>query len=253
MELELQARYHEVGNSYWWLVGKYEIIMDCIARLVTVDAQATVLDAGCGPGNLLDRLRACGNVTGSDLSLDALRFCSSRGYRRLLRSRLDHLALRSETFDLVTAIDVLEHMPDDLAGLREIHRVLRPGGFVVLTVPAFQVLWGEHDELYGHYRRYRTQQVRALLEATRFEVRTLSYFQPLYFLPLLLFRRWKRWIGNHGSGPVRARDDFVAVAPWVNRVLTCLLSAERYILRRWRVPVGATVLAVGRKHEIDRS
>ena len=247
MELELQARYHEVGNSYWWLVGKYEIIMDCIARLVTVDAQATVLDAGCGPGNLLDRLRTYGNVTGSDLSLDALRFCRSRGYRRLLRSQLDHLALRSETFDLVTAIDVLEHMPDDLAGLREIHRVLRPGGFVVLTVPAFQVLWGEHDELYGHYRRYRTAQVAALLEASHLEVLKLTYFQPLYFLPLLLFRRWKQlWRRTADQSPAQ-RDDFVHLTPWVNRLLTRLLAAERHVLRRWNFPFGATLLAVGRR------
>jgi len=249
MELELQARYHEVGNSYWWLVGKYEIIMDCIAQLVPADQSVTVLDAGCGPGNLLDRLRECGNVTGSDLSLDALRFCQSRGYRWLLRSHLDRLALRSETFDLVTAIDVLEHMPDDLAGLREIHRVLRPGGLVILTVPAFQVLWGKHDELYGHYRRYRTAQVAALLEASHLDVVKLSYFQPLYFLPLLLFRRWKQVWWRAGDRSRERHDDFVPLAPWANRLLTRLLAAERHVLRRWNFPFGATLLAVGRKRQ----
>ena len=226
MELEQQARYHAVGESYWWLVGKYTIIMDCVARGLPADRAAAILDAGCGPGNLLDRLSAHGQVTGSDLSLDALRFCHSRAHRRLLRSRLDHLAVRNAAFDLVTAIDVLEHMPDDRAGLEEIHRVLRPGGVVVLTVPAFQILWGEHDELYGHFRRYRTRDVRALLDASGFEVQTLSYFQPLFFVPLLLFRRWKAWRRGHSdAAELDARDDFVAVAPWLNAALTGLLAA----------------------------
>src|SRR5262249_1420479 len=128
LKLEQQARYHEVGNSYWWLSGKYEIIMDCIARVLPGGNGLNVLDAGCGPGNVLDRLSSRGTVTGSDLSLPALGFCLSRGYTRVTLSRLDTLALKSGQFDLVTAIDVLEHIPDDAAGLREIHRVLRPGG-----------------------------------------------------------------------------------------------------------------------------
>ena len=80
LELEQQARYHQVGNSYWWLSGKYEIIMDCIARLVPSGKQLDILDAGCGPGNMLDRLSSRGEVTGSDLALPALSFCVSRGY-----------------------------------------------------------------------------------------------------------------------------------------------------------------------------
>ena len=248
MELEQQARYHAMGNSYWWLVGKYDIIMDAIARVVPAERRLAVLDTGCGPGNLLDRLSAHGPVTGSDVSLDALRFCRSRGYQQLLCSQLDHAALRSETFDLVAAIDVLEHMPNDLAGLREIHRVLRPGGYVVLTVPAFQVLWGEHDELFGHYRRYRAAQVRALLQATQFELCTLSYFQPLYFLPLLLFRRWKRWWRGSARGHLlEAHDDFITLAPWLNRLLTRLLAAEKYVLRQGTFPFGTTLLGIGRK------
>jgi SAM-dependent methyltransferase len=247
LELEQQARYHEVGNSYWWLSGKYEIIMDCIARVLPRGNDLSVLDAGCGPGNMLDRLSSRGTVTGSDLSPPALAFCRSRGYKRVTLSRLDTLALKRQQFDLVTAIDVLEHIPDDAAGLREIHRVLRPGGTVVITVPAFQVLWGDHDDIYGHYRRYRVSQVAALMAGCGFEVVKLSYFQPLYFLPLLAFRRWKKLTRRGGDRPIEQRDDFVAIPPWLNSFLTRLMVAEKYVLRHFTFPFGVTLVCVGRK------
>ncbi|HXQ22403.1 MAG TPA: class I SAM-dependent methyltransferase [Candidatus Acidoferrales bacterium] len=247
LEIEHQARYHEVGNSYWWLAGKYEIIMDLIGRAVPPRNDLAVLDAGCGPGNMLDRLSSRGTVTGSDLSSPALRFCRSRGYTRVTLSRLDTLALKAQSFDLVTAIDVLEHIPDDAAGLREIHRVLRPGGTVVITVPAFQVLWGDHDDIYGHYRRYRVSQMAALMAACGFEVIKLSYFQPLYFVPLLLFRRWKKLTRGDGDRPIEQRDDFVAIPPWLNGVLTRLMVAEKYVLRRFAFPFGVTLVCIGRK------
>jgi SAM-dependent methyltransferase len=247
LELEQQARYHEVGNSYWWLSGKYEILMDIIAQVAPRRTDLTVLDAGCGPGNMLDRLSRHGTVTGSDYSLPALSFCLSRGYKRVALSALDRLAFRGEQFDLITAVDVLEHIPDDAAGLREIHRVLRPGGIVVLTVPAFMVLWGDHDDIYGHYRRYRVSQVAAVMSACGFEVLKLSYFQPLYFLPLLLFRRWKKWRSGGANRPIEQRDDFVAIPSWLNAALTRLMVAEKYVLRRFAFPFGVTLVGVGRK------
>jgi SAM-dependent methyltransferase len=252
LDLEQQARYHEVGNSYWWLSGKYEILMDCITRYVPAGNNLAVLDAGCGPGNMLDRLSSRGTVTGTDLALPALSFCMSRGYHRVALSKLDLLALKSEQFDLVTAIDVLEHMADDAGGLREIHRVLRPGGTVVLTVPAFKVLWGDHDDIYGHYRRYRVSQVGALMASCGFEVLKLSYFQPLYFVPLLLFRRWKKLVYRGGTDrPIEQRDDFVAIPPALNRVLTRLMVAEKYVLRHFSFPFGVTLVGIGRKRSGD--
>src|SRR2546428_1298831 len=156
MEHEHLQRYYELGQSYWWLVGKYRIIADAVQRYFPdpLPARAPrILDLGCGPGNLLDYLASQGDTFGSDFSQDALRFCAGRGFGRLFRADFHLLPLREKCIDLITCIDVLEHLSDDRKALGELVRILRPGGVLVVSVPAFKFLWGDHDTIYGHHRR----------------------------------------------------------------------------------------------------
>ena len=122
----------------------------------------------------------------------ALRFCRERGYRRLVRADFHTLPLTSDSFDLITCLDVLEHLEDDRRAVGELARILRPRGLLVMTIPAFQSLWGDHDELYGHFRRYRAPEIAERLQRAGLEILQLTYFEPLYFLPLWLYRKWKR-------------------------------------------------------------
>ena len=122
MEEEQQRRYYQLGKRYWWLAGKYRIIQDVLARSFRTDgARPRLLDLGCGPGNLLDGSSATGAVS-ADFSHDALRFCRERGYRRLVRADFHALPLTSDTFDLITCLDVLEHLADDRRALGELSR-----------------------------------------------------------------------------------------------------------------------------------
>ncbi len=235
-----------MGRSYWWLAGKYRVLQDVLERAMAgSSATRRVLDLGCGPGNLLDVLAAHGQVFGSDYSADALRFCVGRGYRRLFRADFHGLPVRDDSFDLVTCCDVLEHLDDDRRALRELWRVLKPGGLLVATVPAFQFLWGDHDTLYGHRRRYRAPELRERLLAAGFELRRVTYFEPAYVAPLWLFRRLKRLFGR--GGDLARRDDFIAVPGPVNAVLAALLGAERWALRVCDLPFGVTLLALAVK------
>ncbi len=206
---------------------------------------AHVLDMGCGPGNLLDGLARRWPVTGADYSSEALRFCGARGHRRLFRADFCHLPLRTGSLDLVTSIDVLEHLEDDRAAFAEIARVLRPGGLLLLTVPAFQFLWGEHDTLYGHHRRYRVPQVRERLREAGLLVERATYFEPLWMLPLLLYRNLKSAVAR--GGRLDERDDFIPLFPPVNTLLRELVAAERFLLRLTDLPFGVTILALARK------
>jgi SAM-dependent methyltransferase len=246
MEHEHQQRYYELGKSYWWLAGKYRIIDDVVKRAFSTSIpRPRVLDLGCGPGNLLDYLAPHGEVYGSDFSSDALRFCSERGYRRLFRADFHSLPIQAESFDLITCIDVIEHLEDDRRALGELRRILRPAGVLVISVPAFQALWGDHDTLYGHYRRYTTGEVGEKLRNAGFEVQRLTYFEPLFFVPLWIYRNLKKLASREGG--IEKRDDFVKLPGPVNAFLTHVIAAERFPLRVISFPFGVTLLAVARR------
>lgn len=246
MEQEHQQRYYELGRSYWWLAGKYRIIADAVERRFRPPAGASgparIIDLGCGPGNLLDYLAPHGAVFGSDFSQDALRFCAGRGYRRLFRADFHSLPLRDASFDLVTCIDVLEHLNDDRRAIAELVRILRPGGTLVVSVPAFMFLWGDHDTMYGHQRRYTTAEVRERFEAAGLRVHKLSYFEPAFLPPLFVYRNLKKRF-SRGDG-LEQRDDFVRLPGVVNAALRWLIAAERFPLRYLDFPFGVTLLAV---------
>ena len=246
MEHEHQERYYELGKSYWWLAGKYRIIQDVVRRAFRpAHADPRVLDLGCGPGNLLDFLTPHGDTYGSDYSADALRFCAGRGHHRLFRADFHKLPVKSDSFDLVTCIDVLEHLQDDRQAVAELRRILRPSGLLVVSVPAFQFLWGDHDTLYGHYRRYRTGEIRERLEAAGLRVLKLTYFEPLFLAPLWLYRSLKKVLMKKGG--IAERDDFVKIPGALNGLLTSLIAAERFPIRYMSFPFGVTLLAVAEK------
>ena len=245
MEVEQQQRYYELGKSYWWLAGKYRIIHDVLGRLLPEGGRARLLDIGCGQGHMLDFLAGHGTVFGSDFSADALRFCRGRGHERVFRADLQRLPLRAARFDVVTAIDVIEHLQDDRRALSELFQVVRPGGHLLVTVPAFQSLWGDHDELYSHFRRYRRRELRTKLLAAGFQIEKLSYFQPLFFAPLWLFRKWKRLVPRKGG--LAQQDDFVALPAALNAVLTEAIALERFALRYVSLPIGVTLIGVARR------
>lgn len=246
MERQHQERYGELGEGYWWLAGKYRIVADLAHRAFRPPARTPrVLDLGCGPGNFLDMLASFGRTYGTDFSVDALRYCIARGHSRLASADFHDLPYRDDSFDLVSCIDVLEHLRDDRRAAGELARVLAPGGLLVMTVPAYQFLWGDHDVLYGHYRRYRTSGLRRQLRGAGLEVLRVTYFEPLYLPPLWIYRKWKLF-WKRGAG-LAQRDDFVAIGPRLNRFLTALLAGERFVLRHVNLPFGVTIAALARK------
>lgn len=245
MEAEQQRRYYELGRSYWWLAGKYRIIHDVLLRLLPPGSKRRLLDLGCGPGNMLDFLAGQGDVFGSDYSADALRFCRGRGYERVFRADFHRLPLKPAAFDVVTCIDVIEHLAEDRRAIDELFEAIRPGGHLVVTVPAFQSLWGDHDELYGHHRRYSGRELREKLAAARFEVLKLTYFEPLFFVPLWLYRKAKRLRPRKGG--IAQKDDFVALPKRLNSLLTEVIAMERFAIRHFSFPFGVTLLAVARR------
>ena len=231
-----------VEQAHWWYTGRRKILagfVEQICRQVT-DRRPRILDVGCGTGANLLMLSEYGEAEGVDISEDALAFCRERGLDKVRLGAGEQLPYDDGTFDLVTAFDVVEHMDDDLAGLREMRRVLRPGGRVLLFVPTFMFLWGLQDDVSNHRRRYRLPQLRRVLEQAGFEIERTSYANITFFLPILAMRQLMRLTG------VKAESENDINVTALNGVLGSVLGAESWLLKFMNLPFGVSGLCVAR-------
>jgi SAM-dependent methyltransferase len=232
-----------VEQSHWWHIGRRKILagfVEEICRQVT-DRRPRILDVGCGTGANLIMLSKYGDAEGVDVSDDAIAFCRERGLDKVRLGAGEALPYEDGTFDLVTAFDVVEHMDDDLAGLSEMHRVLRPGGRALLFVPTFMFLWGLQDDVSHHRRRYRLPQLRRVLEQAGFEIERTTYANITFFLPILLVRKLMRLTG------IRAETENNINVSALNGVLGRVLGAESTVLRYLNLPFGVSGLCVAKK------
>jgi SAM-dependent methyltransferase len=219
-----------VEQSHWWHIGR---------RRMT-DRRPRILDVGCGTGANLLMLSKYGDAEGVDVSEDALAFCRERGLDKVKLGAGEELPYEDGTFDLVTAFDVVEHMDDDLAGLREMRRVLRPGGHVLLFVPTFMFLWGVQDDVSNHRRRYRLSELRRVLEEAGFEIERTTYANITFFLPILLMRKLMRFTG------IKAESENNINVSALNGILGRIFGSESLVLRYMDLPFGVSGLCVAR-------
>jgi ubiquinone/menaquinone biosynthesis C-methylase UbiE len=206
MNPEEYGRMHELETHYWWFVGRRAIIRQQLQEIRNTDLAASpleLLDIGCGTGANLPMLSevagSSGFVTALDYSPLALQFAAHEMNKQseqkrsiaLLRGDATRLPFADNHFDVVTMLDVLEHVEDDLAAVSEIHRVLKPGGAFVLSVPAYQKLWSAHDEALHHFRRYEYHDLQSVLRQGGLQVRRISFAMSI-MPPIAWF--WRRFI-----------------------------------------------------------
>ncbi len=237
------ARMHALEDWYWWFVARRQAAAQFLRDHAPPDQPLHVLDAGCGTGGMLELYGKWPDViaTGADLSPDALAFSRSRGHTRLVNADLGLLPFRTGTFSAVTALDVIEHIADDGRAIREISRVLRPGGILVASVPAYQFLWGPHDEALHHQRRYTAVEFRTLVQAAGLRVEKQTYLLAALF-PIAAGLRLATRRRKLDGGALLPR-----VPHLVNRALIGLQAVELSLARHTSLPFGLTVLTVARK------
>lgn len=233
-------------DVHWWFVARRNILLEILKRYVGESADGTrrILDVGCGTGTMLTYLARFGSAEGVDIDTEAIEYCRARGLKQVSQSAADSLPFANDTFDLVTALDVVEHIDDDLGVLREVRRVLRPGGQLLLTVPAYRFLWGRQDEINLHKRRYVAREVRERLQASGYEVQRLSYMNALLFPAIAAIRLVRHVL----PAPVELESDFAFPAPRpLNGLLSKVFGTERYMLNRFNLPFGVSIMALARK------
>ena len=227
-------------DEHWWFVGK-RLLVASLLEPVLRRGGLRVLDVGCGTGGVLAHLGRQARTVGVDRSPLALAHCRTRGITHVVCGSGDRLPFGRESFDVILLLDVLEHCADETSVLTALRRVLRPGGTLLVSVPAFQFLWTRHDESVQHVRRYTARRLRRALEGGGLAVRRLTYTNVAALPPALVVRGLlARW-GLRGG----ERTDFRTHAPWVNRALVGAYRVEALALRRGlRLPVGLSVAAL---------
>jgi ubiquinone/menaquinone biosynthesis C-methylase UbiE len=238
-------RMFRVEDHHWWYQGMAEIIRHILRRRYKPQAQLQILDAGCGTGAVMaSLLTEYGRVTGCDISPIALQYCRRRRLHRLLRASVARLPFTDSSFDLVTSFDVLygRWLPDERDALREMCRVLRPGGRLILRLPAWQWMYRKHDRAVNTRHRYTREEVEAALRQAGFRIELCSYANFFLFPFAVLQKLFEILIPSPSDGSDLASDPGL-----YHPVARCILTAESIFIPRGIFPIGLSVIAVGRK------
>ena len=235
-----------IEETHWWYRGRRALVRDALDRWAAPRRPLAVLDVACATGMSFRFLADYGSIRGLDISDETIRLCGQRGIDRIVKGDAMRLPFSAGSFDVVLALDAFEHFDDDVAAMRETLRVLRPGGVLVCTVPAFMALWSPHDEAYHHKRRYRRPLLRERLALAGYALQRTSYSSMALFLPVLALRRWRRWRGEKpGESP---SSDFAVPFPApVEWLASGITRAEVALERHVNLPFGVSLLAVAKR------
>jgi SAM-dependent methyltransferase len=243
-------RMFRLEDSYWWFVARHRLVEALLRTRYgppgTQREPLNILDIGCGTGAMSARVERWGRVVSADFSPLALQFSRRRGLSHLVGADAMRLPLASNRFDVLVSMDVLEHLPDDCKALSEFYRVLKPGGRLFATVPAYPHLWSEHDVALMHHRRYQRRELLDRVTAAGFQVEKLSHTMTLLYPLVAMQRRMNASRPPHD--PPQAAMPLVPTP--VNEALIGLLGAENAVARRLDFPFGVTIVCVVRKPEL---
>ena len=268
MQQHTYAIMDRVEDSHWWFVGRRAILETFLKQIVQssppyeggVDAalggrggsltgvqlpeagtpNIRILDVGCGTGANLEMLSQFGAAEGVDVSDEALDFCRQKGLT-VQKGLAETLPYEDELFDLTTALDVVEHLDDDVAGLKEMHRVTKSGGYSLIFVPAFMWLWGVQDDISHHRIRYTRKQIVERIEQAGFKVERATYANFTFFAPVVGGRTLMKLTG------VKPESENNINISALNGLFGKIFSAERFWLKNLNFPFGVSIVVVARK------
>jgi methionine biosynthesis protein MetW len=239
-------------DRHWWFASRTRALLGMMDRVLP-GGDLQVLDIGCGAGNMIHHLSRYGQVKGLEMDPRPVAVAHERGYDVDQGDATQGLAYDDASFDVVTALDVIEHNEDDDAILGEMHRVVKPGGHVVITVPAFMWLWSHNDDINAHVRRYTAGELRAKMEAVGFRIQRMTYNNFFVFpmaAAMLILRRGRDSqpeLASHHLSEDEYQVEMEPTSPPVNTILTGVGWAEAQLLRRVNLPVGTSIIAIAEK------
>lgn len=239
-----EEHYQEMSDfekKYWWHVGRRAIFFGLLNKYFSIARQKRILDFGCGTGGNYELLNKYGEVIGVDNSQDALdHYCKKD--QNLILMKTSKIPLEDRFVDVVTAFDVLEHIENDNETVKEFYRVLKEGGKVFITVPAYNFLWSDHDEILGHYRRYGATDLKNKFEKEGFKMSKISYVVCLIFPLIFVYRIYRKVIKNK-----KKKTSYVLFPKFINDIFIIIMKIEAKFIRRINLPFGCSVVAIFEK------
>jgi SAM-dependent methyltransferase len=240
MDRDYELQTHQAEDRHWWYRGRRTVLEGVIDGL-GLPSSARILDAGCGSGRNMIELRRHGTVTGVELSDASVEIARGRGAGEVVAGSVLEMPFPDASFDFAVSLDVVEHLEDDLGALRELRRVIAPGGRLLLTVPAYQWLWSGHDEINHHHRRYTRRSLGRVAEAAGWKQARTTYFNSLLLPVAIVLRVLDRFNTKTTESSL---DLWVPPEP-ANWLLERPLTLESAMIARGgRIPAGLSLLSV---------
>ncbi|MBI2620376.1 MAG: class I SAM-dependent methyltransferase [Ignavibacteriales bacterium] len=241
MDERLYEEFFELEDRHWWFIARRSIIGKWIRDELRLPPGSSVLDVGCGTGGILADLSSEYQTCGTDTSPKAIELAQRRGVANVHCCTLATFPFPDRRFDLITLLDVIEHVDDDVGLLTSALHLLRENGKILVTVPAYQFLWSRHDDLNHHRRRYTLGGLRRTMKQAGLHVERGTYFNTLLFLPALVQRLASRFSNINQDSLLDLPS-----AP-LNSFLKSVFRLEQYIIPSVSLPFGLSILAVVQK------
>jgi len=245
MNEEEYQKMYDFEKFYWWHVGRQKIIKTFLS-LLKLSKDSKILDIGCGTGGNMEILSSFGKVIGLDRSIKAKDFCEKQGFGNVMLGDIDNIPTMfgQNSFDLVTAFDVLEHLDGDEKTMKDVLSILKKGGHFLITVPAYQFLWSEHDEALQHKRRYDYKQLKSKLTDAGFEIIKGGYVITFIAPVIIAFRGVKNIFKNKKEV---SKTDYIILPGFANKMLIWSLELEAFLSKYCDLPFGISAICIAKK------
>ncbi len=238
MDRDVYDRMAQHDATHWWYVARRRILADLMARVIRPAPAARILEVGCGTGHNFDMLGRFGTVEAIEIDDGARALAEQRLGRTIMTAPLPALdGVADGTYDVIALLDVLEHISDDVTSLQSLKRKLKPGGKILLTVPANPWMWSAHDLAHHHHRRYTQKSLNGVIARAGLKVDLMSHFNSLLFPVAAAARMIGKLVGKTTS------DDQMPAAP-INALLTGIFGLERALIGRVPLPAGVSIVAI---------
>lgn len=246
MEKDEYRKHFELEEDFWWFAGKRAMIGAVLFKQLPALRGERMLDIGCGTGFNLVFFQDYFDGYGGDLSSDALLYAKKRNLKKLVQTDAHHLPFKDGSFAFVSLLDVLYHkkIESDVSVLRDVHRVLKKDGLLLITDSAFQFLQSRHDLALHARERYTTKTLKGRLSAGGFLAKKISYFNFFLFPGIALVRRIQR---RDSHEPQVLESNLKATSPRLNSILLAILRLEAFLVKRFRLPWGSSIICLAKK------